>query len=235
MNPPQDNLPGPDAAGGSDSAPPKSAVPSELPLAVAPSALPDGRMASSESSKATNELAFQQDDSSMSLISEESSPLELVAWGLKHLLSQKKVKNHLTTISKNSKTRCTRLLAKDCKKELSSGGSIQIVKSRRFHLLLPRLIRNTKATNSLCLMDASCFSQKAIACSVTVKLLWVTGSKTPTTIGQMTGLNASTLRTHLRMLIIWLQEHFRRGRSYLGIYICQSSEVAVIQTIFIFD
>ncbi len=39
----------------------------------------------------TAETAFQQDEDSMALISEESTPLEIVAWGLKRFLDQKKI------------------------------------------------------------------------------------------------------------------------------------------------
>jgi phosphoadenosine phosphosulfate reductase len=89
MNSTQDNFPEPEGAGGADSAsvsPPQS---TDLPVIPA-TTLPDGRLASSEN-QPTNELAFQQDETSMSLISEESSPMELAAWGLKRFAEQKKI------------------------------------------------------------------------------------------------------------------------------------------------
>ena len=57
---------------------------------IAPAALPDGRMASSQSAVATGQ-AFQQNDQSMAMVSEECSPQELVAWGLRRFLDRKKV------------------------------------------------------------------------------------------------------------------------------------------------
>lgn len=84
MNSPQDQSPSanePNEDSGSEL--------TELPL-VSATSLPDGRVASSENSAST-ELAFQQDAESMAMISEESSPIELVAWGLKRFMSQKKI------------------------------------------------------------------------------------------------------------------------------------------------
>ena len=54
-------------------------------------ALPDGRMAASAKPIVPDEQAFQQDDQSMAMISEESSPAELVAWGLRRFLDQRKI------------------------------------------------------------------------------------------------------------------------------------------------
>ena len=66
--------------------------PSETPESPSSpaTALPDGRMASSQSA-ITSEQAFQLDDQSMAMVSEESSPQELVAWGLRRFLDQKKI------------------------------------------------------------------------------------------------------------------------------------------------
>ena len=52
-----------------------------------PAALPDGRRADSDR-PVSDELAFTQD---MALISEQSSPIELVGWGLRRFADQKKV------------------------------------------------------------------------------------------------------------------------------------------------
>jgi phosphoadenosine phosphosulfate reductase len=52
-------------------------------------ALPDGRVA--EAGKPTDASVFQHDDASMAMISESSSPMELVAWGLKRFLDQRKI------------------------------------------------------------------------------------------------------------------------------------------------
>ena len=52
--------------------------------------LPDGRVADVESSGATADT-FVQDTASMALVSEESSPIELVSWGLKRFQDQKMI------------------------------------------------------------------------------------------------------------------------------------------------